>query len=52
LREREGCYVWLGTRVHPDTETIPLHSNQYDFEDRAIPIGAAYWVNLVKEELS
>jgi len=51
LQEKEGCYVWLGTRTDPDAEVIPLHSARYDFEDRAIPIGAAYWAALVAEEL-
>jgi hippurate hydrolase len=51
LREREGCYVWLGTLNDSQSEPIALHSSRYDFEDRAIPIGAEYWVNLVREEL-
>ena len=51
LEEKEGCYVWLGTQTDSEAEVIPLHSAQYDFEDRAIPIGAAYWTALVKEEL-
>ncbi len=51
LREKEGCYVWLGTQTDPDAETIPLHSSRYDFEDAALPIGAGYWVEIVHEEL-
>ncbi len=51
LREKEGCYVWLGTKADPDAETIPLHSSRYDFEDAALPIGAGYWVEIVNEEL-
>ncbi len=51
LREREGCYIWLGTKADPDAETIPLHSSRYDFEDAALPIGAEYWVEVVKGEL-
>jgi hippurate hydrolase len=51
LRQREGCYVWLGTQADPEAETIPLHSSRYDFDDRALSIGAAYWVHLVEEEL-
>jgi hippurate hydrolase len=52
LREREGCYVWLGTKSNPDAETIPLHSSRYDFNDAALPIGAAYWVEVVNQELN
>ena len=51
LKEREGCYVWLGTKADPESETIPLHSSHYDFEDAALPIGAVYWVEVVREEL-
>ncbi len=51
LREKEGCYVWLGTQTDPEADVIPLHSSRYDFEDAAIPIGAAYWAALVAEEL-
>jgi hippurate hydrolase len=51
LHEKEGCYVWLGTKSDPDTETIPLHSSKFDFNDEALPIGAGYWVELVREEL-
>ena len=51
LRERQGCYVWLGTQTDPNIEPIPLHSSRYDFEDAALPIGTAYWVEVVKEEL-
>jgi hippurate hydrolase len=51
LRERPGCYVWIGTRSDTDTQPIPLHANRYDFNDRAIPVGAEYWVHLVEEEL-
>jgi hippurate hydrolase len=51
LQKREGCYVWLGAKVDTKAETIPLHSARYDFEDRAIVIGAAYWVNVICKEL-
>ncbi len=51
LHHKEGCYVWLGTKSDPKSETIPLHSSKYDFNDEALPIGAAYWVELIKEEL-
>ncbi len=51
LHHKEGCYVWLGTKSDPKSETIPLHSSRYDFNDKALPIGAAYWAELAKEEL-
>ena len=51
LREVPGAYVWLGSKVDPDAETIPLHSSRYDFNDDLLPIGVCYWVALVREEL-
>lgn len=51
LREKEGCYVWLGTQTNPEADVIPLHSSRYDFNDEAIGIGAEYWMELVIEEL-
>jgi hippurate hydrolase len=34
--------------VDEATPSAPLHNPRYDFNDAALPIGAAYWVNLVK----
>ncbi len=49
LRERPGAYVWLGTGGAEKGRI--LHSPHYDFEDEAIPYGAAYWVELVRRRL-
>jgi len=51
LEKVPGCYVWLGSKKE-GKKMIPLHSQEYDFEDDLIEIGATYWINLVKEELS
>ena len=29
----------------------PLHNPYYDFNDAILPLGAAYWVELVKQQL-
>ena len=50
LEKVPGCYVWLGS-TKEGKETIPLHSEKYDFEDDLIEVGSNYWINLVKEEL-
>jgi hippurate hydrolase len=50
LRQREGCYVWLGMGKE-GRETIPLHSARYDFDDDSIATGVAYWASLVEIEL-
>ncbi len=46
LEEQRGCYAWLGAG-RPDGEQL-LHNPYYDFNDEIIPIGASYWVNLVR----
>jgi hippurate hydrolase len=55
LQEVPGCYVWLG---HGDGDhrlaghglgPCQLHNGSYDFNDDLLPIGAAYWVNLVEQ---
>ncbi len=48
LRERPGCYVWLGNGA-ADPAAI-VHSPHYDFNDDALPIGVSYWVSLVRQQ--
>lgn len=49
LRERPGCYVWIGNGSNADGRV--LHNPRYDFNDEIIPIGASYWVQLVQRLL-
>ena len=50
LEKRPGCYFLLGTaRTESDP---PLHHPQYDFNDDALPIGAAFWTELAEDFLS
>jgi len=47
-------YIWLGNGTPEDPKSPHnrgLHSSGTDFNDRSIPIGAQYFVNLVKLEL-
>jgi hippurate hydrolase len=49
LRERPGNYIMLG---NGDGELgCMVHNPHYDFNDDLLPIGASYWVELVKELL-
>ena len=49
LREKPGCYVWVGNG--PGTGGCTLHNPHYDFNDDALPVGITYWVRLVQELL-
>ena len=49
LREKPGCYVWLGNG--PGEGGCVLHNPGYDFNDEALTIGASYWARLVELEL-
>ena len=49
LREKPGCYVWLGNG--PGTGGCTLHNPHYDFNDDALVAGVSYWVELVRQAL-
>lgn len=49
LRERPGCYAWLGNGTVEGG--CVLHNARYDFNDAILPIGAAYWATLVETQL-
>lgn len=50
LRERPGCYVWLGNGAGEGG--CMLHNPGYDFNDEILPVGASYWATLVEQILS
>jgi hippurate hydrolase len=43
LQERPGAYIWIG-----NGDSANLHTPHYDFNDEALPIGAAAWVSLAE----
>lgn len=46
LQKRPGAYIWIG---NGDLHTSrPLHNPHYDFNDAILPLGARYWVKLVR----
>lgn len=49
LREKPGCYVWLGNG--PGTGGCTLHNPHYDFNDEILALGISYWVRLVQRAL-
>lgn len=49
LQHKPGCYVWIGNGAGEGG--CMLHNPRYDFNDDIIPIGAAYWVELVRKLL-
>jgi hippurate hydrolase len=49
LREKPGCYVWLGNG--PGAGGCTLHNPHYDFNDDILPLGVSYWVKLTEMAL-
>ncbi|QQR38258.1 M20 aminoacylase family protein [Devosia rhizoryzae] len=46
LNEKPGAYIFIG-----NGPTSELHTDTYDFNDEAIPVGVSYWVRLVERAL-
>jgi amidohydrolase len=51
LGAKRGSYVWIGNGPEHQ-EGCMLHNSGYDFNDRILPVGASYWVELVESWLS
>jgi amidohydrolase len=47
LRQRPGAFIFIGNGTH----SAAMHTPQFDFNDEIIPLGVAYWLSLVKQEL-
>jgi hippurate hydrolase len=50
LEKVPGAYVMMGNGDGPEAAFV--HTPKYDFNDDLIPIGVAYWLNLVAAELA
>jgi hippurate hydrolase len=50
LEQRPGCFLRLGNGVGEDG--CMVHNPAYDFNDKNLPIGAAYWARLVERYLN
>jgi hippurate hydrolase len=54
LQAKPGNYIFIGNGAGeaPDGRGVCMvHNPRYDFNDEILPIGATYWVELVKELL-
>jgi hippurate hydrolase len=49
LNQRPGSYVWVGNG--PGEGGCMLHNPRYDFNDEVLPVGATYWVELIRKLL-
>lgn len=54
LQQRPGAYLWLGQgpRVTGDAEYRPLHHPCYDFNDKLLPAGIAWFARVVEMALA
>ncbi len=50
LEKKPGSYLYIGQG--DENHKANLHTTKYDFNDNLLPIGANYWVELVKEYFS
>jgi metal-dependent amidase/aminoacylase/carboxypeptidase family protein len=48
-RSGRGAYICIG--AGETANDSPLHNSYYDFNDAILPLGAAYWVELAKQQL-
>jgi len=52
LEAKPGAFIFIGNGFGADGKAHGLHTPKFDFNDEVIPLGAAYWVELVRQELS
>lgn len=50
LERRPGAYIFVGA-ARPGRDNPPVHNPYYDFNDEILPLGARYWIELVKEAM-
>ncbi|KAI9921098.1 hypothetical protein PsorP6_000653 [Peronosclerospora sorghi] len=52
LQERKGCFFFLGTKEDGDADkTRALHSNQFDFNDKALPLGMRVFLGILQARM-
>ena len=52
LDAKPGAFIFIGNGVSAEGPTHQVHTPHYNFNDAIIPLGVAWWVNIVREELS
>jgi hippurate hydrolase len=51
LEKKPGAYIFIGNGGDAVGGCAHVHTPIYDFNDKILLTGAAYWLNLVKQEL-
>ncbi len=51
LQACPGAIIGIGNGRNPDGTWHALHTPTYDFNDEILPLGTAFWVSVVREEL-
>jgi hippurate hydrolase len=51
LQQVPGCYVRFGARIE-ERDYVPLHSPQFDIDERVLPVGAAYFDAVAREAIA
>lgn len=51
LEKVPGAFINIGTGESYDGKVHHVHTPLYDFNDEIIPLGVAYWAEVVKQEL-
>jgi metal-dependent amidase/aminoacylase/carboxypeptidase family protein len=52
LEATPGAIAFLGNGAAADGTVHNVHTPYYDFNDEAIGVGVAFWVSLVRQQLS
>jgi len=52
LEKRPGAFIFVGNGSAESGRTPGLHTPLFNFNDETTPIGVAYWVSLVQQELN
>ena len=51
LEAKPGAFIFIGNGNGPDGITHGLHTPKFDFNDAIIPLGVAWWAQVVEREL-
>ena len=51
LSVKPGAYILIGNGIQNDGSYHSVHTSQFDFNDGILPLGSAFWVNLVQQQL-
>ena len=52
LKEKPGCYAFIGNDSQGNASPCMLHNPYYDFNDKILPIGASYFVTIIEQRLA